>query len=440
MNNPPLYKFQSHDINHIWWKMLNGRGIFDYEVGTGKTFLGAHIVERKPEWKILIIAPAGLLSDWRNNLLGRDIPSTTILTRKTKRPQESRVTLCAPDRLAKIRQKYDLIITDECHRFKSSTSTRGKLWRILNRESKHILMMSGTLSNNRDPMEYLNYLWAINSEEIINTLPPNITQWKNNYCNSKQLPNMMVPLYFTTPHGAKLISGLMDKHTCTRELRKELDIPPFIEKTIKVDSEVSMKSIIKRYEKELGIEIDEKYEKPHLTHTLMMASGIDYDTGLMANTIKFEAIYEIIESSNKPVIVWIYWKVFGVELQKYLEKKKIKADLINGDTKNKQELVDKFKAGSKVLIASLGTIAEGHNLQHCSREIVANIYYDIIKSKQGRGRIERAGQKERMYSTTIIGKDSMEVEVLKVLKQKKSLAASRNYLEGILQKRYWRKG
>lgn len=432
-----LWDFQSHDLNKRWWNEMKGRGIFAWEVGCGKTFSGAIVVKKFKEWnkKVLVVAPNSLASDWIENCDKAGVNLVHI----DKGTSEFNIT--SYGKLKKVTGQYDLIIADECHRVKNPTSNRSKLFRKLSKATPYLLMMSGTMSNYRDPQEMLNYLWCINTDEIQEQVPHNITAWRNDplFSNSYKLPGKFFNLYYSTKEGGAIINDFISKHTCIRRLREENEIPDFIEINKKVDSSADIKKIIERYEKELGIKISESYEKPHLIHELMLANGIDYDNKEIVNTAKFDAIHELLEGNDRQVIIWVWFREFGEKLKEYLLKKKYKTDFIKGGlTDNKrQNILNKFKDGElDCLIATQGTIAEGHNLQFCNYMITANQYFDVIKDTQARGRIERAGQKNKMHHVRLISKGSIEEYVVKVLKDKMSFHEAEDFLGGVLMKKY----
>lgn len=80
--------------------------------------------------------------------------------------------------------------------------------------------------------------------------------------------------------------------------------------------------------------------------------------------------------------------------------------VITGETKNRSEILKKFKNDSKPLLMTLGTGAYGLNLQFCNKIIFASLGYDFGKLDQAESRIKRLGQKrsiEYVYMTSELG-------------------------------------
>ena len=426
-----LFKFQHEDVNNFWWKKLSGRGIFEWECGTGKTFVGARICQvfKDRGMSVVVVVKKTLHKDWIDNCKERGVELSS--------KKEGQFFLTTYGRVKHVKNEYDLVIVDEAHHIKSPTSNQSKEMRKLANRTKYFLAMTGTLSNYRDSIDYLNYLWCINTDEVKKYLPDKISHFRREYQDYKTKPFSKMGYYQTNKRGVQVLNYLMKKYTTKRKLRDENEIPEYREVFKYVNSEFKLKDKIKELQDQLpDLNIDATYEKLHVNHALLMANGIDFETKEMRNTAKFDVILDVLDDiGDDYCIIWVYWRTFGIELQKYLKKKKIDSYLINGDTstKKRDEYVEGFKAKKKmVLIASTGSLAEGKNLQFCCYDIVANQYYDIIKDTQGRARIERNGQTRRMVRTRIVAKSKIEKAVCSVLKAKMNFQEADDYMKNIL--------
>jgi len=428
----PLYKFQKEDI-HFWKKNLNGRGIFAWECGTGKGYLGAMLLKKAEDSgkKTLILTSRSLVEDWKDNARAFGISLNEL---GGKKQSDSIGIITTYDMAKKLNECFDLIIADECHKIKSSTSKRGRHFQKLAKKSKYVLMMTGTLSNNRDPDEFLNYLWSINTPDIIQSLPPNITRYREEYGKQVKNKHIKFPLWYSSKKGATIINSLMKKYVRVRKLTDEIDMPPYIEKIMRVESEYDVNSQLKALATEMDLNVAMNTKDFHINHALMIGSGIDFITKEIHNNIKLEEIKNIIEKSGQ-VVVWFYWKAYG----KYLGEKIDSSIVIDGDVAptKRQKIVKEFKEGKfKVLIASQGTLAEGFNIQNANVQIFANIYYDSIKYYQSISRLYRNGQKNRVVTYVLIGKGSLEEAAWKVLSQKMDMQRANSYMSGVLMKRF----
>lgn len=428
-----LYQFQYDDIK--WWADSGRRGILAWSVGTGKTFVGAKIVKKYAESDshVLVVAPPSLIQSWVRECeaIGQKIELAW-------KNENAPIVITTYDRLKHIvHHRFDLIIADEAHRIKNYDSKRSAKFRALAKATPHLLMMTGTLSNHRDATELLNYLWCLNTQYILDRIPTKITHFRDAYCYKKQV-SASFSKWIVRKEGAELVNDTLKRYVRFRELRKEREIPELVEEVRYLDSAIDLKQKVKAMAQALDLEesqIDVNYGHPHITHALMLANGIDFETGEVTNYAKIDEIDDILSQTDEQVIVWVYWRKFGEELHKRLVEQSV---LVNGGMTDKQkvEAIDGFKSGKyKYMIASIGSIAEGHNLQHCHISIVANQWYDVIKDLQSRGRIERNGQKENMVQIRLVCEKSLEEDVLFVLQRKMSLREAHDYLRSAIDRK-----
>lgn len=82
----------------------------------------------------------------------------------------------------------------------------------------------------------------------------------------------------------------------------------------------------------------------------------------------------------------------------YLENK-IDCYVIQGKTKNRNVIIEKFKNDNKPLLIMLGIGAYGHNLQFCNRVMFSSICFDYGKIEQALYRIKRLGQEKDIEYT-----------------------------------------
>jgi len=431
MSKKDFYKFQKQDASR-WWCELKGRGIFEWDCGVGKGFVAAKIAAgliNNNNFKVLVLTSATLINDWKRNVAEFGIRMKEFGMKRG----DDRCVISTYGKIKNIVSKYDLIIADEAHKIKAPTSRRGAAFRKIAQKTPYLLIMTGTLSNNVDPMEFLNYLWSINTDEIKEVLPKNITQYKQLYCSSFSRPGMTFTNYYSTKEGAVIINSLMKKYTLKRKLTEEIDMPKHVEIVKHLDSSIKMDEFIKQLAETYEIDVENNTYKPHVNHALMLDSGIDFTDKTVKNNVKLEFIQDTIEKADQ-VVIWYRWTAYGM----YLHEKIPGSILINKDVTvpQRNKIVDSFKAGEfKVLIASLGTLAEGYNLQNAHVQIMTNIYYDSILHYQSISRLYRNLQKEIVVTYYLIG-GKMEDAAYKMVQKKTAYKDAANYLYGILMKRF----
>ena len=94
------------------------------------------------------------------------------------------------------------------------------------------------------------------------------------------------------------------------------------------------------------------------------------------------------------------------------------------DSKRKRQatLVDfKAKSGPQVLLATLGTAAEGLNIQSANVVVLADPWWNPYLEKQAIGRAHRIGQKKGVRVVHFITEDTIESRILEVQERKRRL-------------------
>ena len=147
-------------------RRMRGRAILADEVGLGKTIEAGLILAelrlRGLADRALVIAPAGLVTQWQEELerkfgmptvrVGRerDVPGQEPVAVSADRPVAVASLAAArrdPLKSALTRDQWDLIIVDEAHRVRTPRSASGKLIREL--RSRHLLLLTATPVENR---------------------------------------------------------------------------------------------------------------------------------------------------------------------------------------------------------------------------------------------------------------------------------------------------
>lgn len=136
-----------------------------------------------------------------------------------------------------------------------------------------------------------------------------------------------------------------------------------------------------------------------------------------------EAVQECIDEINDRVIVFV----------KYIENIPADAVRITGETKNRQEILERFRRGDfKALYMTYGVGSFSLNLQFCKNIIFADHDWDYAKRVQAEGRIYRLGSEEDVkYYDIVCENAGLEELIRKCLRGKKGLLAM--VKEGITQ-------
>ena len=141
-----------------------------------------------------------------------------------------------------------------------------------------------------------------------------------------------------------------------------------------------------------------------------------------------DMIYELISNNHKVVLYSDFPGLLKI-LKKELEKVKIENFYIDGETKNRQEVVDNFEnTKNAVFLISLKAGGTGLNLVSADIAILYNPWWNPAAEKQAEDRIYRIGQTNKVTIYKLIMADSIE-EKMQELKNKKT-DISTKLLEG----------
>lgn len=119
---------------------------------------------------------------------------------------------------------------------------------------------------------------------------------------------------------------------------------------------------------------------------------------------------------NKQVIVFCN---FMNEIE--IVKKSTDCFVITGSTKNRHEIIEKFKNSQKPLIMTFGVGSYSLNLQFCNEIVYSSVNFDFGKIEQSKYRIKRIGQERDIKYTYFLTDLGITRFILKNLDKKTSL-------------------
>ncbi len=154
-----------HQIDEVSWGLENPRIMIADEVGLGKTIIAALIAtELKARGladKTLYVVPKSLVLKWQDELEGRFDTKTTILDSEYIKQDSDPFSkdhydyITSMDFLKRegnyqlIKDKIDLVVVDEAHKFKINTD-RYQLGTVLSEKSDYMIFLTATPHDGRD--------------------------------------------------------------------------------------------------------------------------------------------------------------------------------------------------------------------------------------------------------------------------------------------------
>ncbi len=445
---------------------LNGYA-FLADVGTGKTATAITILrylnmKLGENMRTVIVGPSVVIHNWKNeiaryclkkNELGPVYPLSESSKRKAimkdlvdKRAYGVVITNYESfdnEDFAKMVDKWGptVFVCDELHRIKSYKSKRAKTIVGIASVVPYRLGLTGSAILN-SPMDIFQQWKFIDQGEAFGT---NFFNFRNLYFYDANAKWAGKQNYFPKfePIESKFpeLSAKI-KRSSIRVVKSEtLDLPPYIEKTLKLEMSPKQKKIYAQMEKDF-IAFVETEDKPvavvaqlALTKALRLmqiASGFAAtDTGIelpLGDNPKLDALEKILEDNeDASVIVWCSFKANYKAIGERLTKLKISHVFLTGEqnAQEKQLSIDLFqRAESRVIIANRKAGGIGVNLTTASLSVVFSRNFSLEEEIQSDGRNYRGGSQIHANITKInlICEGTIEEKIVEALSNKQSIS------------------
>lgn len=414
-----LMDFQREAVNFAINR--GGRVLLADDMGLGKTIQALAIAAYyKLEFPLLIISPAALCWNWRDSV-ERFMGEQAVIARE-KAELGGKITIISYTQAVNLIEglslcKFGVVLCDECHYLKSSTSKRTKLLLPILQRAARLVMISGTPATSR-PLELYPILRALDK-----SLYPSFQVYGNRYCNGRK-----VGLYFDYKgcSNAVELSVVLEKAFMIRRVKKDVlgQLPAKFRRQILLDAGVEPRNI--RREIVLGENPDVQMIQEYK----------------LASLIKKEPVMKYLEGvidKGVKCLVFAHHKEMLDALEEFCVKKQIRFVRIDGSTISgkRQALVDQFQddEGVRVAVLSITACSTGLTLTAGKAVIFAELYWNPGTMLQAEDRIHRIGQQDSVDIHYLVAKNTIDemvwpkiVDKLAVLE---SLGIGRNDLKHV---------
>lgn len=424
-----LYRYQRKAVRIA--SKLGSLGLW-MEQGTGKTLTSLKIAGNY--WarglidNLLILGPKSVLTVWEQELTNLCIPYEIVDNNPLKpvyNPQKLSICLCNYESLKKYKGKasslkkgYDMVIADESHRVKNPNSIQSKQTYFLSRNAKYRLALSGTPKGNSDYDFFAQYKFI--NDEIFG---PRTTKHKEEYF--EPCGWMGHDLRLRKDKKEKFYR-LVNENSFRITKEEALDLPPITETKVLVKLDQKTQKIYNKLEQDKFIDLEMTSIDADLAITLVtklqqLCCGFIYDENKdpieLGNCNKLKYLNEIIEDHKKEKVVIFCKYTHEIDIIKN-SLKKYRILCYDGRSEDKDWL--KFLDGYDILITQIKKGGTGLNLQCASTVIFFSLTYSYIDLSQAKDRVHRNGQKNKVSIYYLLGKDTIEENIYKVLQSKKS--------------------
>ena len=431
--NATLRDYQKY--GYKWLKYLTDNNLgacLADDMGLGKTLqaiaLLSNLHEEKKK-KSMVIMPKSLIYNWENEIkkfapklkvgvyygINRDFSSlkkvdVILTTYGTIRNDIENL----------LEHKFDLLILDESQNIKNINSQTTKAVLLLN--AKKRVALSGT------PIE--NNLLELYS--LFRFLNPEMFGSVQRFTNSYILPIQKYSDTSTIEELKKKIYPFL-----LRRVKKEVleDLPDKIEKLVYVDMndehrrfyEERRKYYYSLLEKNTSSQgnFDKFFVLQAINELRHIVSSPELETKKIISSKKEVLIENVIEAieNNHKVLVFVNYLSSIESICDSLKENKIKYLKMTGQTKDRQNLVDKFQSDSryKVFVMTLKTGGVGLNLVSADTIFIYDPWWNTTVENQAIDRAYRLGQDKTVFAYKMIMRNTIEEKILKLQEIKNKL-------------------
>lgn len=419
------------------------------EQGCGKTITsvaisGALFYARKIT-KICIVAPLSILSVWKDEFQRfADFPYTLTVLRGNRKKKREQLRNLANEGLQIAVVNYesawrmekdiiawgpDLIIADEAHKMKEARTNQSKGMHSIGAHASYRLLLTGTVINNKELDIFSQYKFV--EPQIFGT---SFFTFRNRYFDmggyGGHIPIFKQSMKDDFLKRMHAIAFRVTKAEC-------LDLPEITEEVRRIELEPKAQKIYNELEKESYTELSssEVSAVNVLTKLLRLCqvtgghlTDDDGDSNLVS-TAKLNALTDIVEASvedNKKIVVMARFIPELNDIQQMLDKKGIGYAVIRGGTKDREAQIRRFQEepDCMVFVGQIAAAGLGLTLTAASTMCFYSLDYSMSNFEQAKARIHRISQKENCHYIYLVAKNTVDVKVLRALRNKVNLAKS----------------
>jgi SNF2 family DNA or RNA helicase len=448
-------KLRSYQTDGTSWMNFLHRyelgGILADEMGLGKTVQTLAFLQflkegrsalRELKEPALIVAPTSVIVNWMYEAERFTPGLKTLLLHGHKRrelfhliPEHDIIitsyALLRIDKPTLQEMRFSYVVLDEAQNIKNPTAATTRAAKALN--ARHRLALTGTPTENR-PLE----LWS-----IFDFLMPGYLGSAEFFRNHLEKPIL------EGTDGGERSAELLSKKTSPFILRRlkhqvEKDLPPKTETELHVPMTPQQMEIYRQIIEEVRPQVFEAVEQrgikgagvsilaallrlrqvcnhPHSIPELQSVDGLDSG--------KFELFKEVVAeaiSSGRKILIFSQFREMLRLIQEFLEEHETPFLYLDGRTKNRQDLVDRFNEDESVraFVISLKAGGTGLNLTAADTVIIYDPWWNPAVESQAVDRAHRIGQKKSVTVYRLVTEDSIEQKIMQLKLKKKRITES----------------
>ncbi len=395
-------------------------GVLADEMGLGKTLQCIALLSIIDKKKAnLVVVPTSLLYNWKAEI-EKFCPELDVYvhygTGRSSVVSKSGVILTTYgilqndfDEFNKL--NFEVIILDEGHNIKNSTSNNFKSVSLLNGKCR--LCLTGTPIENS-----LLDLWSL-MDFAIPSLLGDVNLFKKNFVNEADQESNSLLKNLTSPFILRRV-----KIDVAKELGDKVENFVYVEMN-------EQQKILYESTRALFLENlnnDENKNQLQVIDGILKLRQIANDPSLITkdfsiNSPKIDMVISKLEevlANNQKVLIFSQFTSILAIIKERLNTQKIDYLYLDGKTKNRIELVNQFQTEdkNKVFLISLKAGGVGLNLTSAENVFIVDPWWNPQAENQAIDRTHRIGQSNTVFVYKFITKDSIEEKILDLQKTK----------------------
>lgn len=309
---------------------------------------------------------------------------------------------------------FDVVVIDELSSFKSNQSKRFKALKYVRPYIDHVIGLTGTPASN-SMMDLWAEMYLVDQGE---RLGKTLTWYRSNYFKPGWSNGYVVYKWQLLPGAKDIITEKLSDISVSMSAQDYLSLPDKVETDIFIDLDSKTLKAYQQLEREALTTVDdteiEGINAAAIMSKLLQASnGFLYDETHAVHRLhsaKLEALEELIEQAQSPVLVFYEFKADLEDLVKLKGARQLSGP----------KDIEDWNAGRiNILLAHPASAGYGLNLQDGGHIVVwYGLTWSLEQYQQANARLYRQGQKDTVFIYHILAKGTADEDVKKALEDK----------------------
>lgn len=308
-----------------------------------------------------------------------------------------------------------MTIIDEIHKCKNSQSKQGKAIHCCC--SYYRLALTGTpLMNN--PIDLYNILKWLEVENH------SLSYFKNLYCEMGGFGGYEIIGY----KNLEQLENTLNKNMLRRRKDEVLNLPPKIYTDEILDMDNSQDKLYRDVQNQVIEDIDRIMLLPNPLTELIRLRQVTSNPNILSSkniaNIKYERIFDILESTTDKVIIFSNWTQVINPLYIKLSSLGYNPAIVTGESKEPMKEMHKFQndESCRIILGTTPALGTGYTLTAANTVIFIDEPWNKAIKDQAEDRCHRIGTKGTVNIITLICKDTIDEKIHQIIKDKGELS------------------